>query len=49
MDPKMLIERTFKASVVLVIPFLFALLTGLVLLGITVARDSVQSVPNHYA
>ena len=37
MDPKMLIERTLKASVVMVIPFLFALLAALVLLGITVA------------
>ena len=35
----MFIERTLKASVVMVIPFLFALLAGLVLLGITVARE----------
>jgi hypothetical protein len=37
--PNMFIERTLKASVVMVIPFLFALLAGLVLLGITVARE----------
>ena len=32
-------ERFLKASVVLVIPFLFALLAALVLLGITVAKE----------
>ena len=32
MDPKMLIERTLNASVVMVITFLFALLAALVLL-----------------
>ncbi len=34
-----LTERLLKASVVLVIPFLFALLAALVLLGITVAKE----------
>lgn len=34
-----LTERFLKASVVLVIPFLFALLAALVLLGITVAKE----------
>lgn len=34
-----LTERILKASVVLVIPFLFALLAALVLLGITVAKE----------
>ena len=37
----MLIERTLKASVVMVIPFLFALFAALVLLGITVAREII--------
>ena len=42
----MFIERTLKASVVMVIPFLFALLAGLVLLGITVARELIYKF-NH--
>jgi uncharacterized membrane protein YqhA len=37
----MLIERTLKASVVMVIPFLFALFAALVLLGITVVREII--------
>jgi len=42
----MFVERTLKASVVMVIPFLFALLAGLVLLGITVARELIYKFQN---
>ena len=45
----MLIERTLKASVVMVIPFLFALLAGLVLLGITVARELIYKFNNVFS
>ena len=45
----MFIERTLKASVVMVIPFLFALLAGLVLLGITVARELVYKFNNVFS
>ncbi len=44
----MLIERTLKASVVMVIPFLFALLAALVLLGITVAKTNSRPSVNYY-
>ena len=46
---KMFIERTLKASVVMVIPFLFALLAGLVLLGITVARELTYKFNNVFS
>ena len=39
-------ERTLKSSVVMVIPFLFALLAGLVLLGITVTRELIHKFNN---
>ena len=42
----MFIERTLKASVVMVIPFLFALLAGLVLLGISAARELIYKFNN---
>ena len=42
----MFVERTLKASVVMVMPFLFALLAGLVLLGITVARELIYKFQN---
>ena len=45
----MFIERTLKASVVMVIPFLFALLAGLVLLGITVARELIYKFNNVFS
>ena len=47
--PNMFIERTLKASVVMVIPFLFALLAGLVLLGITVARELIYKFNNVFS
>ena len=45
----MFIERTLKASVVMVIPFLFALLAGLVLLGITVVRELIYKFNNVFS
>ena len=45
----MFIERTLKASLVIVIPFLFALLAGLVLLGITVARELTYKFNNVFS
>ena len=48
-DQKCFIERTLKASVVMVIPFLFALLAGLVLLGITVARELIYKFNNVFS
>lgn len=45
----MFIERPLKASVVMVIPFLFALLAGLVLLGITVAHELIDKFNNVFS
>ena len=45
----MFIERTLKASVVMVIPFLFAFLAGLVLLGITVERELTYKFNNVFS
>ena len=45
----MFIERTLKASVVMVIPFLFALLAGPVLFGLTGARELIYKFKNGFS